>query len=342
MTEIPEPQHSIVNLIDEHHASQVDRPRLHMGASILGHHCDRYLWLNFRWAVIEQFPGRIKRLFRRGHHEESWIVSDLKAIGIKIHSTEGDQSRIDLGCHIGGSLDGIINSGVPGALKTKHVAEFKTHALKSFTGLSNKGVEASKPMHWIQMQLYMLGTGIERALYVAICKNDDNIYTERVKFDREAAEKALARGKRIVKGDRIPPPCSTDPSWYQCSYCAAKSFCHQTNRTEQVNCRTCANSTANDDGTWTCSRWDDAVIPDETQYDGCDSHILHPDLVPWKLVPTDADHEATYEIMGHHVRNGEADGFVFSSKEILANPEACATKDNLVMKIRSELGGRIQ
>ena len=110
----------------------------------------------------------------------------------------------------------------------------------------------------------------------------------------------------------------------------------------QVHCRTCALSTAKPDGTWTCERWSGAVIPDETQYEGCNSHVLHPDLVPWKLIPGEADNEAVYEIEGHHVRNGEADANVFSSKEILANPSACAIKDNLVMKVRSQLGGRIE
>lgn len=221
MTQLPEPTHNIAALIDAHHAGIVEKPRGHMGCSVLGHHCERWLWLSFRWAVLEQFPGRIKRVFRRGHHEEGWIVDDLKAIGIEIHSTQGEQSRVSLGCHISGSLDGIIESGVPEAPKKRHVAEFKSHSKKSFDEVAGKGVFASKPMHYAQMQLYMHGTGIDRALYVAVCKDDDRIYTERVRYDKDTAEKILARGKRIVTSDRIPPPISIDPSWYQCKFCPA-------------------------------------------------------------------------------------------------------------------------
>ena len=342
MTAIPEPNNSIEALIDQAHEAVSDKPRIHMGASGLGHSCDRYLWLNFRWAVIEKFPGRIRRLFRRGHHEESWIVSDLKMIGIEIGSTEGEQTYLKLGGHVGGSTDGIIKRGIPEAPNKPAVAEFKTHAKKSFDDVKAKGVYLSKPLHFTQMQVYMHGTGIDRALYVAVCKDDDRIYTERVRYDKAHAEKAIARGQRISTSDRIPPPISTDPSWYQCSYCAAKKFCHQTNKTEQVNCRTCALSTAEADGTWTCTRWGGAVIPNENQYEGCDSHVLHPDLVPWKLIPGEADNEAIYEINGKPVRNGEADAFVFSSKEILANPDACSEADHLVMAVRRELGGRIE
>jgi CRISPR/Cas system-associated exonuclease Cas4 (RecB family) len=342
MTTIPEPQHYIPALIDAAHAAVSDKPRLHLGASILGHHCDRWLWLSFRWAVIEQFPGRIRRVFRRGHHEESWIVADLKMIGIEIGSTEGDQTFLKLGGHIGGSTDGIIERGVPEAPNKRHVAEFKTHSKKSWDEVATKGVQLAKPMHFTQMQIYMHGTKIDRALYVAVCKDDDRIYTERVRYDASHAEKALARGQRITTEDRLPPPITTDPTWYQCKFCAGHEFCHSTNCTKEVHCRTCALSTAEADGTWTCTRWGGAVIPAETQYEGCDSHVLHPDLVPWKLTPGEADNEAIYEIHGHHVRNGEGDANVFSSKEILANPEACATEDNLVMKVRSELAGRIQ
>ena len=339
--EIPESQSSIESLIDQAHEAMSDRPRLHMGCSILGHSCDRYLWLNFRWAVIEKFPGRIRRLFRRGHNEEKWIEADLKMIGVSVENTGDNQSKVQLGCHIGGSIDGIL-SNIPGKTKTKAVLEAKTHSKKSFDSVKDKGVQASKPMHYVQMQLYMLGTGLTRAVYFAVCKDDDRIYTERVKFDDELAKKYLERGKRIVTSDRIPPPMSTDPSWWECKFCAAHEFCHKTNRTKEVNCRTCALSTAEADGTWTCTRWGGAVIPNENQYEGCDSHVLHPDMVPWKLIPGEADNEAIYEINGKPVRNGEADAFVFSSKEILANPDACSEADHLVMAVRRELGGRIE
>lgn len=342
MTTIPEPQNSIAAMIDAAHEAISDKPRHHLGASIIGHHCDRWLWLSFRWAVIEKFPGRIRRMFRRGHHEEGWIVADLKMIGIEIGSTQADQTFLRLGGHIGGSTDGIIKRGVPEAPNKRHVAEFKTHSKKSFDEVSSKGVQLSKPMHYTQMQIYMHGTKIDRALYVAICKDDDRIYTERVRYDAAHAEKAIARGNRITTDDRLPPPCSTDPTWYQCRFCAGHEFCHKTNRTKEVNCRTCALSTAKPDGTWTCERWSGAVIPNEPQYEGCDSHVLHPDLVPWKLIPGEADNEAIYEIDGKPVRNGEADAFVFSSKEILANPSACAAADHLVMQVREKLDGRIE
>jgi hypothetical protein len=69
--------------------------------------------------------------------------------------------------------------------------------------LEKKGVKVSKPMHWAQMQVYMLGTKIERALYVAVCKDDDRIYTERVKYDRSRQE--LTRSRTAHRHDRTHP-----------------------------------------------------------------------------------------------------------------------------------------
>jgi hypothetical protein len=315
---IPDP---VAAAIDAAHERQVELPRPHLGASQLGHACDRWLWLSFRWAVREPFPGRILRVFRRGRMEETTIVADLKAIGIDIHSTEGEQARMDFGSHISGSLDGIIESGVPGAPKARHIFEAKTHSKKSFDDLVKQGVEKSKPVHAAQMQVYMHGTNIDRALYFAICKDDDRIYTERLRYSRTEAERLIARGHRIALADRMPEPLSSNPSWYECKFCAGHDFCHGSKKTKEVNCRTCAHSTAEPDSTWTCARFDRSVIPIETQYTGCDSHVLHPDLVPWQRLDGPDAWTAVYVIDGVEVANGEGDANVYASRELLGRKD---------------------
>ena len=106
----------IVELIDEHHRKNTDTQRGHMGGSILGHKCERYLWYMFRWTFKEHFSGRMRRLFRRGQLEERVIVADLRAIGIDIREVGNNQAKVDFGTHISGSVDGIIVKGVPGIL----------------------------------------------------------------------------------------------------------------------------------------------------------------------------------------------------------------------------------
>lgn len=337
---IPEPQNNISNLIDIAYERQQEPPRPHMGASEIGHHCERWLWLKFRWAVIENFNGRLLRLFKRGQMEESTIVQNLRMIGIKINATGGEQSRVKFGCHVSGSLDGIIEYGVPEAPTKRHVAEFKTHSKKSFETLLKEGVEKAKFQHFIQMQIYMHGTKIDRALYLAVCKDDDRLYTERVRYDKAIAEKYLARGQRIAMSEEMPPPISTNASWYQCKFCAAYSFCHEKQLTQEVNCRTCAYAVAKQDDTWSCNRYDANNIPTEFQRKGCDGHVLHPDLTPWEVkgVSVVDDKDAVYLINGREVVNGLAG---YKSAELIANADLCATGDEFVQALRSEFDGKI-
>ena len=316
---IPQPNHTTAAMIDAYHESKPDLPRPHLGGSMLGHHCERWLWLSFRWAVREPFPGRILRLFRRGQNEEATVVADLRAIGCEVvdQMADGSQWRVDFGKHVSGSIDGMITQGLPEAPKAKHLLEIKTHSKKSFDDLEKKAVKDSKPQHWAQMQVYMHGTGVDRALYAAVCKDDDRYYFERVHYDKDASEALIKRGHSVTMADRLPPPISTDPSWYQCKFCAAHDFCHGSKQTEQINCRTCAHYTAQPDSTSHCARWD-AVIPVDAQRQGCESHVVHPDLIPHKMVDGDGIN-AVYDVDGRRVVNGEGG---ISSRELLGVSDA--------------------
>jgi hypothetical protein len=337
MTAIADP---IVEAIDTYHASQQDLPRQYLGASVIGHECDRWLWLSFRWAVVQRFEGRIKRLFRRGQHEETWVVADLRAADYTVSECLQHQKHHTLAPHIGCTPDGVI-VGLAEAHKKRHSLEIKTHSAKSFASVQKDGVEKSQPKHYAQMQMEMLAQETDRALYVAICKDNDEIYTERVKLDKMQAENILERGKRIVFSERMPEPLSADPSWYQCKFCQGHDLCHVSKLTREVNCRTCAHSTATQAGTWTCARFE-CEIPTENQRDGCDCHVLHPDLVPWQLdMDSSTETDAVWIIEGKPVRNGEPCANVFGSKELIANAHACANADEIVIGMREEFGGRI-
>ena len=320
---------AIVEAIDAVHESRPDVPRGHLGGSLLGHHCERCLWLSFRWAVRENFEGRMLRLFRRGHKEEDVIISDLRSIGIHVADT---QRRVILGCHVSGSLDGVARRGVPGDEKSEYLLEFKTHGLKSFDYLEKHGVEKAKPMHYVQMQAYMHGTNIHKALYVAVCKNDDRLHMEVVYYDKEVAEKYIARGHKIALAERLPPPISTDPSWFQCKFCAAHSFCHKAEPVQHASCRTCAHVTPTQEGRFHCGVYDDH-IPEEYQLKGCDSNIIHPDLVPWEMRPKD-DRHVEWLIEGKWITNGPEG---YKSSEILAQPQACGSE--IVEQVKSIFEG---
>lgn len=339
MAAIPPPSDTLADRIYKSLESASEPSRGHLGASQIGHHCDRYLWLSFRWACPEQFQGRILRLFRRGHNEEAGVISDLRAAGCEVMDADGTGRQYGFrDGHFAGSIDGMVLAGIPEAPTKPHVLEAKTHSLKSFNDVVAKGVKASKPMHYAQMQTYMARMNIDRALYFAVCKDDDRIYTERVRLDKDEAERLADRAQRIIASDRMPEPISADPTWYQCKYCSAADLCHGNKRLPDINCRTCANFTANRDGTAHCARFGEIPTLD-AQRAGCEAHVIHPDLVPWPFQPTEQGTHLIYTIDGKEVLNGEFPAF--TSKEIVVNPLGCANADSDFLDARIMFDGRI-
>lgn len=62
--------------------------RWHLGASLIGHECQRYLFYVYRWCFKEEFDGRMQRLFNRGHREEERFIQYLEGVGFTVFSDD--------------------------------------------------------------------------------------------------------------------------------------------------------------------------------------------------------------------------------------------------------------
>lgn len=261
-----------------------EAPRTYLGASLIGHDCDRYLWYVFRQCVREKFEGRMLRLFERGKREESMFIRELRGIGCEVVDEDdfGNQTKvITLGGHFRGHLDAMI-LGLPEAPKSWHVGEFKTHNDSSFNKLKKDGVKASKPQHYAQMLVYMGLTKVDRAYYLAVNKNTDELYSERVHFDPAEFKKIMTRAKRIITSDAPCERVATRSDDWRCKMCAANKICWGNGEDAvcplpRVNCRSCCHATPvvddSDKGAWTC----DLRLP---MQEGCKRHLLLPGLMP--------------------------------------------------------------
>lgn len=75
--------------IDEYCEKKFDDGfRWHLGASLIGHECKRYLFYVFRWCFKENFDGRMQRLFNRGHREEERFIEWLEGIGFTVYADD--------------------------------------------------------------------------------------------------------------------------------------------------------------------------------------------------------------------------------------------------------------
>lgn len=313
------------------HAGDWKSRQWNLAVSQLADPCERKLWLRLRRAGFESHDGRLLRLFRRGSLEEKSAAEDLRAAGCNLRYTGEEQLEVRCG-HLRGFLDGVILSGDPDAPKAVEVWECKTFNRKSFDELEKKGVEACKPEHYLQMQVYMrlvqdvlrkLSDSpelvVDRARYWAVCKDDDRIHTERIELDRKAADAALEKAERIALSEHIPAPVSDTPGWWQCRNCMFDGFCHQIHRIgpEGVNCRTCAHCTPKPDGNWFCEKCQ-ATVP-EREWRAFPCHVLHPDLTDWTLVPGAGDEwTAVWESPQGRWRNGEGG---LKTKDLLKGEE---------------------
>lgn len=254
--------------------------RSHLGASIIGRECARELWLSWRWSFLRSFQPRILRLFNRGHQEEARFLALLDMIGVKFHQPEsGDQERIsDFGGHFGSALDGVLWN-VPDCPGEWILGEFKTHNTKSFCKVVAEGVQTAKPEHWSQMQTCMARRGIHKTLYLAVNKNDDDIFGQIITYSEGHASRELRKGADIITRRDAPPRVSNDPSFFKCSYCDARHRCHFPEKADPpINCRTCKHSVATLDGLWSCELRN-IVIDKEDQLAGCGQWDVIPDLV---------------------------------------------------------------
>lgn len=254
--------------------------RAHLGASQIGTGCERALWYGFRWATRARHTGRLLRLFETGNLAEARFVADLRRIGVTvldIDPTTGRQWTLrDPTGHFGGSMD-AVGIGFPEAPKAWHVVEFKTHSTKSFAKLTAEGVEKARPLHWAQMQAYMHLAGLERAFYLAVNKDTDELYQERIRHDAEAGMRLLAKAQRIIAAVRPPARISEDPAWWECRFCDHHAVCHDAAPPER-HCRSCLHASAMAEGTWHCTRHG-LPLSHREQEAGCAAHLYLPDLI---------------------------------------------------------------
>lgn len=256
--------------------------RNHLGASLIGHECSRYLWNVFRWLSAEDFSGRQLRLFQRGHLEEARFTEYLVGIGAQVvefqpdadgNANKGEQQfriKAVMG-HFGGSLDGQImlpeRYGIPFGM----LSEYKTKGTgRGFVQLKEKGVKLTNPTHYAQMSMYGRAYGYRYALYMSVNKNDDDLHIEIVELDWTLGEELERKAYDIITAQIPPQKVAESPAYQQCKWCHFSDICFKGAAVEK-NCRSCSNASAVDDGNWHCTVFND-VIPSDFIKQGCDKH----------------------------------------------------------------------
>jgi hypothetical protein len=297
MAPLPRIQPSTVRAIYQaYEARAVSWEGRTISVSTLAEECHRKLFYDFRWvSPQEKIEGRTHRIFESGNIEEERWIDNLRMIGCEVwdrDETTGRQITVTAcGNHVKGKLDSEI-LGLPEAPKTIHVGEIKSHNEKSFKALLKDGVRVAKVLHYGQLQTYMYLRGRDRGIYLAVCKNTDELYAERVQLDTPYVLRLLANAQRIIDAHEPPPRLHEDPDAkmaFACQWCRHKPHCHE-KAWPRINCRTCLYSSPENGGTWSCSRFSKPLSHEEQQA-GCPAHLTLPSLIHGEQIDADPELE---------------------------------------------------
>ncbi len=237
--------------------------RKYLGMSALASDCLRAEWMKFRHAVLDTFPPRMLRLFRRGHREEYVFIILLRAAGLTVYDVDknGEQFEVkDFEGHLSGHCDGFLVDET-GELflpkfrdkwtKKPFLAEYKSYNLKRFKELQKKGVAVSDPKYYGQMQLYMAYFGVDACLFCAVCKDDDHLEFQWIKRDKRSFAVLHDKADKVINRQEPPPKISSTGSHYKCRYCAVLGVC-QKNKPADKNCRSCKFAVPTKNAKWKC------------------------------------------------------------------------------------------
>ena len=220
-------------------------PRTYLGASRLGHACERALQFEFAGAPKDEgadFGGQTLRIFEIGHQLEDLAIRWLRAAGIDLYTRKGNRPDGEqfgfsiAGGRIRGHVDGIIaNAPAMLGLQAPALWECKTMNAKNWRACVKDGVTVYKPVYAAQIAIYQAymeatvpGISAAPALFTAINKDTAELHHELVPFDAALAQRMSDRAVRILQatdaGDLLPR-IAASRDFFECRFCAHAGRC---------------------------------------------------------------------------------------------------------------------
>lgn len=210
------------------------RPRDYLGASRIGEPCARRLVYEFTKTLVDpgkEFAGQTLRIFEAGHVFEDLAIRWLRSAGfdLRTQTREGGQFGFETaGGRIRGHVDGVIVGGPEIGLTWPVLWEHKALKASSWNDTAKKGVRASKPVYFAQMQIYMAYMALDAALFTALNKDTCELYHEHVPFDAAEAQALSDKAVgvlRAAQAGELLPRIAAHADFYLCRFCPFSARC---------------------------------------------------------------------------------------------------------------------
>jgi hypothetical protein len=213
-----------------------ETPRTYLGGSRIGVECERQLQYDYFKAPKDpgrDFPGRILRIFQRGHWIEEAVIEWLRLAGVVIATHDDSGRQFGFSEHNGqykGHCDGILISGPECFGPFPRLWENKGLKQSKFLALEKHKLRKENIVYWAQTQVYMEKFGLTEnpALFSAVNMDNMSIYWESIEYNPTASSQYNAKAKRILQAcnaGELLPRMSQDPNFYLCKFCDWNKRC---------------------------------------------------------------------------------------------------------------------
>lgn len=209
--------------------------RTYLGASRLGVACERALQYEYAQAPVDhgrETPGRILRIFERGHVMEDCMLSWLRQAGFEVRTRKPDGEQFGFSVADGrlqGHVDGVFVGG-PEGFAYPALWEHKCLGNKSWRELEKHRLAVAKPVYAAQVAIYQAYLDLHQhpAIFTALNADTMEIYAELVPFDAALAQRMSDRAVKLIRateaGELLPRSFS-EPTHFECRMCPWQDRC---------------------------------------------------------------------------------------------------------------------
>jgi len=177
------------------------------------------------------FDGGALRVFAAGHQFEDLSIRWLCAAGLDLRTQDANGNQFGFetaGGRIKGHIDGVIVAGPDIGVPWPALWEHKALKVASWTDTVKRGVRASKPVYFGQVQIYMAYMDLSVALFTALNKDTQELHHEVVPFDAAEAQALSDKAVMVIRAadaGELPPRIATHPDYHLCRWCAYARRC---------------------------------------------------------------------------------------------------------------------
>jgi CRISPR/Cas system-associated exonuclease Cas4 (RecB family) len=203
-----------------------DDLRTYIGASSIGHKCNRFLWYQLKGLESDQVPSNIQITFDIGKKLESLILNYLEKSGLNIVRPETSNNFLfyqDIETPIfQGHADAVLLSEYHDPI----IIEIKTAKNSSFSKFVKHGLKAWNEIYYAQLQAYMGMSGYKQSILLALNKDSSELHHECVDYDNNYYNELKTKAKIISECNEPPPKINNNAIFLICNRCKFKKVCH--------------------------------------------------------------------------------------------------------------------